>query len=145
MNEFLTKIFRILHISVFFILVYGAFIPSKYLIYYLFLLPMLVLHWIFNNNSCMVTDIEFVVNSNHYNNENEMIYYLNMELFNILKKINIKFDNFDSFHSFLYYTWGILWIFAFIRALIYYRKDIAKNWSIVSKHFISRFICDPCK
>jgi len=145
MNIILEKIVKITHLLLVIIFIIGPFLPGKYLIYYLFLWPAVYFHWYFNDDMCMLTEIGYNIDSNFYNSISEYYYYSNNSIFSLIKIINRYFTNSDTSIDTLNNLRSILWIFAFIRALIYYRKDIAKNWSIVSKHFISRFICYSCK
>jgi hypothetical protein len=145
MNEILHKFLFFIHAFLFIVYTIGPFLPGKYLIYYLFLWPAIHIHWYFNDNMCMLTEIEFKISNNFFNNINDYIFYSFTKYSTILSKFNIKFSNIDSFHNALNYYSIILWIIVFIRALIYYRNDIVKGWKGIKKTFIHRFICDICK
>lgn len=145
MIEIIEKIIVFFHVFLIFIITIGPFLPGKYLIYYLFLWPAIYFHWHFNDNKCMLTEIEYNINKKFFNNIVVYDYYNKIYLFSILRKLNINFSNFDSFDNFFLLFSSILWIIAFIRALIYYRKDFSKDWNSVRNHFISRFIYDSCK
>jgi hypothetical protein len=149
MNKLLHKLLHILlvflHVSLILIFVIGPFLTGKYLIYYLFLWPAIYFHWYFNDNKCMITEIEYNIDKNFFSNIDEYRHYSKSKFFSILNKVNIIFTNFDSFDNFLNYYRSILWIIVFIKALIYYRKDIAKDWVSIKKHIVLRFICDSCK
>lgn len=139
-NELLQKLITILHISLFVVFIVGPFLPGKYLIYYLFLWPVIYLHWYFNDGVCMLTEIEYSLDKQHYNGLDEYIFNSKSGFFATLGKFKLDFLNAN-----LNYYRTILWIIVFIRALIYYRKDITKDWSVVRKPFISRFIYELCK
>jgi hypothetical protein len=145
MNEILYKLLFFIH--AFSVIVYsiGPFLPGKYLIYYLFIWPAVYIHWRFNDNMCMLTELEFKTSNKFFNNIHEYIFDNTSNTFSYLKKININFLNFDSYYNTLNYYNSILWVIGFIRALIYYWKDIAKDWVFIKKHFVSRVICDTCK
>jgi hypothetical protein len=145
MIEFLQKIITTLHVSLFIVFTIGPFLPGKYLIYYLFLWPAIYVHWYFNDDKCMLTEIEYNIDRQYYNGINEYMFHSKSGFFSILNKLNIFSPNFDSFNNWLNYYRSILWIVVFIRALIFYRKDIAKGWIEIKKHFISRFVYDICK
>jgi len=145
MNSVLSTFLGIFHVFLYFIMVFGIFIPDKYLIYYLFLMPGMFFQWRFNDKQCILTEIEFKVSNNHHNNIDEMLIYDKTKVVNIIKKFNIFFDNYDTFHNYMCYSAFILWIFAFIRALIYYRKDIAKDWKSIKTPFMKQFINDKYK
>lgn len=145
MIEILKKLLTIFHVSLFIIFTIGPFLPGKYLIYYLFLWPAVYIHWHFNDNNCMLTEIEYSMDQQYYNGLTEYIFHSKNGFFSILKKLHILFPNFESLNSWLDNYRSALWIIAFIRALIYYQKDIV-NWVAGTKrHFITRFICDFCK
>lgn len=145
MIEFLQKIITAIHVSLFIVFTIGPFLPGKYLIYYLFLWPVIYVHWYFNDDKCMLTEIEYNIDRQHYNGINEYNFHSKSRFFSILNKLNIFFPNFDSFNNWLDYYRSILWIVVFIRALIFYRKDIAKGWIETKKYFTSRFIYDICE
>ena len=115
------------------------------MIYYLFLWPAVHSHWGFNDNMCMLTELEFKTNNNFFNTINEYIFHYTGNILKTFNKININFQNFDSYNYTLFSYYTILWIIVFIRALIYYRNDIVKGWKGIKKTFIHRFICDTCK
>jgi hypothetical protein len=95
---------------------------------------------VFNDGGCMLTEIEYSLDKQHYNGLDEYIFNSKSGFFATLDKIKLDFLNAN-----LNYYRTILWIIAFIRALIYYRKDITNDWSVVIKPFISRFIYESCK
>ena len=88
----------------------------------------------------MLTEIEYSLDKQYHNGLNEYIFNSKRGFFAVLG--NLKYDLLNV--NFTYYR-TILWIVAFIRAFIYYRKDITKWWEIVRKHFVSQFICDSCR
>ena len=139
-NELLQKLITILHISLLFVFIVGPLLPGKYLIYYLFLWPAIYLHWYFNDGGCMLTEIEYNLDKQYYNGLDEYIFNSKSGFFASLGKFK-----FDFLNANLNYYRTILWIIAFIRALIYYRKDITKDWLVVGKPFISRFIYESRK
>jgi len=108
-------------------------------------LPAIYIHWYFNDNKCMLTEIDYSLDKKNYNGINEYIYHSKSSFFSILNKLNIFFPDYDSFNNWLNYYRSILWIIVFIRAVIYYKKDIAKGWIETRKHFVARFVCDSCK
>jgi hypothetical protein len=55
---------KVMHLILGTFLVWGAFISKKYLIYFLFLLPVIYLHWLTNNNNCVLTELELCLDSN---------------------------------------------------------------------------------
>ena len=145
MNEILHKLLFFIHGFLFIVFSIGPFLPGKYLIYYLFLWPAVYIHWHFNDNTCMITDLEFKTSNKFFNNIDEYIFHYTSNVFSSFNKFNINFSNFDSYYKAIYDYYSILWIIVFIRALVYYRNDIVKGWKGIKKTFIHRFICDTCK
>jgi len=47
-----------LHELIWYISIFGIFLPKKYLFYYLFLWPIIFIHWQFNGQRCCLTDLE---------------------------------------------------------------------------------------
>ena len=139
-TDLLQKVITFLHISLIVLFVIGPFLPGKYLIYYLFLWPFTYIHWYFNDDRCMLTEIEYNLDKQHHNGLDEYIFNSKRGYFAFLSNSKYDFVNVN-----IDYCRTILWIVAFIRALIFYKKDITKWWDILRKHFISRFICDSCR
>ena len=145
MKELTRKVLVFIHLLVAVLIIIGPFLPGRYLIYYLLLWPMLHIHWHLNNGMCMLTELEYNTDTNFFSNINEYIFFSRDNIFSFLRKINIFVSDEQSYHNLLEKIRGALWIVAFIRALIYYRKDIVKWSSKIRKHFIFRFLCDSYK
>jgi hypothetical protein len=145
MNEVLHKLLFIIHGFLFIIFTIGPFLPGKYLLYYLFLWPAVYIHWRFNDNMCMLTELEFKTNNKFFNNIHEYIFDYTSNTLTLFNKFNISFSNFDSYYNTINNYYTIVWVISFIRALLYYRNDIVKAWSAIKKTFFRRFICDACK
>lgn len=148
MNDtILSKLVRFVHYVCMGSLIFGVFISSKYLIYYLFLLPAMFLHWYYNDNRCMLTDLESQVDNNHFNinNHEEVRYYQFQNIFKILKKFRINFYNGDVFISTLLNISIVCWIIGFIRFIIYYRKNILNFLAGIKTPLGKRVIDDKYK
>ena len=145
MREILKFIVRYIHGFIFFALIVGVFVPGKYLIYYLIIWPAIYIHWIFNNDQCMMTDLENKLDDNHYNNIEEFRYFSYINFFKLCRKYNIYFDNIDDFTTKQYTASTILWIVGFFRLLIFYKKNISNFWKGIRKTFVNRFVCETCK
>jgi hypothetical protein len=140
----LREIVRFSHLLLLFVLIFGVFLPPKYLIYFLFLLPAIYIHWYFNDNKCMLTELESHFDQKYVNlnNDEEVYHYKYINILEMLKKINIYFDGADSFTSYLYNIFYICWIVGFIRFLNYYKKNIFNAWSVIKKPLQRRFLTD---
>jgi hypothetical protein len=139
------KVLVFVHLSLVLIFIIGPFLPGKYLLYYLLLWPLIYIHWYFNDDRCMLTELEYSIDTDFFGSLNEYSFFSKDSIFSALRKINIFFNNEHSFNISLDKIRTTLWIIAFIRAVIYYRKDIVKWFSKIRKHFIFRFLCDSCK
>lgn len=145
MNQLFNNLLNIIHNSITFIITIGPFLPAKYLIYYLFIGPTLYFHWLYNDNKCMITELEFKTDNNFFNNFTEYIFYKTKRTFSNYNKFNINFKSFESYYKAMIYYIIILWIVAFIRALVYYRKNISSFWSTIKKSLVRRLINDSYK
>ena len=148
MNDtILSKLVRFFHYAYMLTLIFGIFLPSKYLIYYLFLLPAIYIHWYFNNNQCMLAELESSLDNNYLNinNHEEVRYYQINNIFKTLKKINIYLYDGNLFISTLLNISIVCWVIGFIRFIIYYRKNILNTWKVVKNPFGKRIIDDKYK
>ena len=143
-KNILSNLVRFAHFLLIIILIFGIFLPSKYLIYYLILLPGMYIHWHFNDNKCMLTELESVFDDKYtyLNNHEEMRYYKYLYVFDLLKKIKIYPGNYDFFTSYLYNIFFICWIVGLIRLLNYYKKSIFRIWSTIKKPLQRRWVND---
>jgi hypothetical protein len=136
------KIVKFIHILVVFILLFGVFLPSKYLIYYIFLWPAIYIHWYFNDNQCMLSEIEYNLDEKYLNNIKELDIYKYRSIFYLLKKCGVYFDNTDNFLNCVNSVALILWFISFVRCLVYYRKNISSIWNIIKNPLARRMIND---
>jgi len=148
MNDtILVKLVRYFHYTYMLTLIFGVLLPSKYIIYYLCLLPALYLHWYFNDNKCMLSELESHLDNenSNINNQDEARYYQLETIFKRLKKINIYFYDGDLFISLILNVSIICWIIGFIRFIIYYRKNILNIWSVIKHPLSKRVLHDKYK
>jgi hypothetical protein len=146
-QKIISLFFKISHFVLLFILIFGVFLHPKYLIYYLFLWPAIYIHWYFNDNKCMLTELESNFDDKHVNlnNHEEVRHYKYIEIFEGLKKFNIYFDSIDSFTSYLYDIIMVCWFFGLIRLLNYYKKNIYYTWVAIKKPLSMRLVNDRYK
>jgi hypothetical protein len=145
MYSYIQKTITIIHYIFLIIFILSIFIPDKYLIYIIFLRPLTMIHWDFNNNQCFLTEVAYNYDDNYYPGISLFKYEKYKNFVKQLYNYNIYFDNYDSMTSIINNIFNICWLIVFIRALIYYRKDIVKDWLSIKKHIVSRFVCDSCK
>jgi len=54
----LALLIHITHRIIVYITLFGFILPKKYLKYHLFMWPIILLHWLTNNNRCILTELE---------------------------------------------------------------------------------------
>jgi len=54
------KFLDILHYLIILFILFGFLLPVEYLIYFLIIWPTIYIHWKFNNNICVLTQIEYI-------------------------------------------------------------------------------------
>lgn len=62
----LALIVHILHRILVYFNLFGFLLPKKYLIYHLFLWPIILIHWLTNNNKCFLTQLEIQLSGNNW-------------------------------------------------------------------------------
>ena len=92
---------------------FGFLLPKKYLIYHLLCFPGILIHWMTNNNKCILTELEIQLSGKSWS-EYESEYSIKL-----LKSfgINVKKDkNTKDFITKLYITsYTISWLISLIR------------------------------
>jgi hypothetical protein len=143
-DTILSKAVRYIHYAFMLLLVFGFILPHKYLIYYLFLLPGILIHKNLNDNKCMLTELESLLDNKNLNinNHEEVRYYQFDNIFNILKKIDIRFYHGDLFLSTYLNISIVCWIIGFIRFIVYYKKNISNILLVVKSSFRKTIIYD---
>ena len=87
---------------------FGFLLPSKYLIYYVFCWPIMLLHWTLNDNNCFMTQLQNYIK---HESSNKTIYE------RVSSRLNISIE-----HAEMLVIYGItfIWTIAIIRLLRYY-------------------------
>ena len=49
---------HVFHRVIVYITIFGFLLPKKYLLYHLLLFPIMLVHWILNDNKCILTELE---------------------------------------------------------------------------------------
>jgi len=91
----------------------------------------------------MLSELEYKLDDKFSSNIKEMNNYNYRSIKDLFKIFGIYFDNID--HFLLIKICMILWVIAFIRYLVYYRKNISKFWSTIKKPLVRRLINDSYK
>ena len=146
-DTILSKIVRYFHYTCMLVLIIGVFLPPKYLISYLCLLPAIYIHWYFNDNKCMFVELESQLDNKNLNinNHEEVRHYQFENIFKTLKNFNIRVYHGDSFMSALLNISMVCWVIGFIRLVVYYRKNILNTLSIFTPPLSKRVIHDKYK
>jgi len=55
-KKYMRYFFNLIHYSIAAFMTLGSFLPKKYLVYFIFVWPITVLHWKTNNNKCFITE-----------------------------------------------------------------------------------------
>lgn len=100
------------HILIVLFLLLGAFLPKKYLIYFLFFLPFLYIHWLTNNGKCICTQLECWIGKNEYCLEPGVNFPL---VDRILKYFNIYITDKKTKDTVIVYTLTIFWLIGLYR------------------------------
>jgi len=147
LKNILNELVKISHVLLLFFLIFGIFLPPKYLPYYLFIYPAIYVHWYFNDNQCMLTELESHFDQKYLNinNPEEVRHYKYKDIFESLKKMNIYFDSIDTCTSYLYNIIFVCWIVGLIRLLHYYKKNIYNALLLLKKPLIQRLVIDKYK
>lgn len=53
------KLLIIFHKLLVYFMMFGFLLPRKYLFYHLITFPLIILHWIFNEEKCFLTELEY--------------------------------------------------------------------------------------
>ena len=63
-NKIKLIIIQLLHSIISLFSVFGCLLPNKYLKYHLLIYPFHAIHWYFNNNKCILIELEKIYNNN---------------------------------------------------------------------------------
>lgn len=59
MKKILKIIVNTIHKLLVYFMFFGVFLPKKYLLYFIIVLPFVHIHWQFNNHKCILTELEY--------------------------------------------------------------------------------------
>ena len=109
----LSSFIHIFHRILTYFTLFGFLLPRKYLIYHLFFYPSMIIHWMTNNNKCILTELEIKLSGRSWS---EFESSFGIKLFNSLG-FNIKKDkNTSDFITKLYITtYTISWFISLYR------------------------------
>lgn len=112
LKKILKPIIRFIHIVFIFFFFVGAFIPKKYLIFFIFAWPLLYLHWCTNNNKCIFTQIECWLDNKQYClDQDEEFPFMN----HILNTFNITINDNKTKHYIFCMSLTFFWLIGIYR------------------------------
>ena len=119
MRKFFKKVVYFIHKLFVYFLVLGVFLPEKYLFYYIIAWPITYIHWQFNDNRCILTELEYFLDDKPYpptiNKDHDFPF-----IKSILEKLNIKMSNSELHYTSIYCN-TILWLIGVIRYFRLYK------------------------
>ena len=66
MKEILKTILVFIHKLIVYFMAFGFLLPHGFLLYFLLTWPLVYLHWQFNNNRCVLTELEYYLDDTPY-------------------------------------------------------------------------------
>jgi hypothetical protein len=127
MRRILLAIFKILHIIFFTFVILGPFTNSNYiLLLHSIFIPFLLVHWVFNDNTCAITTVEKIIKKSikkeKYDKEKDCL---------TCKLINPVFDfrkNNMSRTTFIYTITIVLWLITIISLKMKINRGEIAGW-----------------
>ena len=127
MRRILLAIFKILHIIFFTFVILGPFTNSNYiLLLHSIFIPFLLVHWVFNDNTCAITTVEKIIKKSikkeKYDKEKDCL---------TCKLIDPVFDfrkNNMSRSTFIYTVTIVLWLITIISLKMKIDKGEIAGW-----------------
>jgi hypothetical protein len=109
MKKIVIEVLNKLHEMLVLLILFGWLLPRNYLIYYIFLYPLLLLHWKSNNGNCILTDWWIKLSGKDYRKDSK-----NPFMSKMFKKYGINLT--DKQTTFLLdYVYKITWLIAVLR------------------------------
>lgn len=85
---------RLIHYIIVFFIFFGFLLPDKYIKYHLFFIVILKIHWITNNDKCILTQIEQHFDNNNNNNDDDTKYPFMNKLLDLIN-VHLTDKNYD--------------------------------------------------
>lgn len=123
MNNIIQKIIWTIHFSIILCVICIPFIQSPYfLLLHTIFVPFLILHWVTNNNTCVLTTAEKYFRNVKTKEDEEDCYTCKL----IYPMFDFKKNNIDS-STFIYVATISLWLISFLRLILKYKSgEISK-------------------
>ncbi len=131
MKELLLQSITLLHTLLVLFVVLAPFISSNYLLMLHFItIPFLIIHWLFNDNTCILTIIERnmrkQIYKEHYNDDDCFTCKLIEPIYDFK-------SNYDKFSKIIYFVTIILWLVSASRLLYKYQTGNISSWKELFK------------
>lgn len=121
-NSLMANIVRVLHLILVVLIIVTPFLNyNRYLLLYLICIPFIILHWLTNNDICVLTLLEKKLRGK---NENEDKEYFTEQL---ISPVFTFANDHKQFSLFTYGTVIILWSIAFSKLLFVFKTNEIKN------------------
>ena len=132
MNEAVLKIIALIHILYILFIVLAPFSNSNYfLLLHVIIVPFMMLHWVINDNTCVLTIIEKNIRANLYGQES-----VNSEKCFMGRLIEPIYDfgnNYQSLSTAIYIVALGLWSISIYRLYSKYASGEIKTWEDLFK------------
>ena len=126
MKELLLKLISAMHILFVLFVVLSPFVNSNYLLLlHAFSMPFLMLHWLVNDDTCVLTIIESNLRKQLYGKE-----YTEEDCFtcNLIKPVYKFVDNHNNFSKLIYAFATIFWFISFGKLFCKFRNGEITSW-----------------
>ena len=118
-RKILKKVVYLIHKLFVYFLILGAFLPEKYLFYYIISWPITYIHWQFNEQRCILTQLEYFMDNKPYPpkvEEDQDFPFMK----SIFDEIGIKMSN-SELHNTVIWSNTIFWLIGVIRYFRLYK------------------------
>ena len=112
LKKVIKYIVSFLHMLIVLFIFLGAFLPKKYLIYFIFAWPLMYLHWYTNDENCISTEIECWADKKPYCSEPADDFPF---VTNLLKKFNITIHEKETKKYIIEFTLTTFWLIGVYR------------------------------
>lgn len=126
MQELLLKIISFIHILFILFVAVTPFSNSNYiLLLHSFSIPFLILHWIVNDDTCVLTLIESRLRKELHGEE-----YNEKDCFtcNLIKPVYRFVDNYRNFSRIIYAITIVFWVISFGKLFCKFKNGEITNW-----------------
>jgi hypothetical protein len=106
-KKYMRYFFNLIHYSIVAFITLGAFLPKKYLFYFIFAWPLMILHWKTNNDKCFITELECWLDKQPYCDRSDNEYPF---VTHLLSFFNIKITDKKTKNNIIMYGLTFFWL-----------------------------------